>query len=282
MNRNVIEDSERQISYCIFRSLFISLFAIVIKVLQLSIYHNAETGLLDHSAMSTALGVITVLCMVYVAIEYVFLTIRVKRLAGYVKLTTQPLIGLTLVLVAICFFFQGIMGILTELTSKTGTALTGVINLLTIISAVDYGIQGVEIVLGKKKSHFWLHMIPVIWSVAVLMNVVVTCPLTVSMQSTISKVVCCGLLVMFMYYTARWACGYENRSSSWTGFFFRVSFCSLGTIWVFPYCLVYLFGVKDDTQNMPYLAILGLTLYGFVVLLQYMVLMIHKVERQKK
>ncbi len=157
-----------------------------------------------------------------------------------------------------------------------------IISILTIISAVAYGIQGLEIISERRKQRFLLNMVPVVWSITVLMNVMLTYPTTVSMQSNISKIVCCGLLMMFLYYTARWACGYEQSFMSAVGVFFRISFSMLTLMFVFPYCIVYLFGIKDSVQNMPYLAMLGLSIYGFVVLLQYMALSIHKIERKNK
>ncbi|MEG0693458.1 MAG: hypothetical protein RR444_10310 [Oscillospiraceae bacterium] len=282
MSRNIVKDIEKQISNSILRTLFVSLFAIAIKIVQLSMFHNDRTGLLNQSPLSSFLGVVAVVCMLYVIVEYILLTLKVKRLAGYVNLTTQPLIGLSLVMVAVCFFFQGIMDILTSLTTGTSTALSSIINILTIVSAVDYAVQGLEIVWEKRKRHFILNMVPVVWSIAVLMNVMLTYPTTVSMQSNASKVLCCALLVMFMYYTARWACGYEHQFMSAIGVFFRISFFSLTVMFVLPYCIVYLFGIKDSSQNMPYLALLGLSLYGFVVLLQYMALSLTKIAKKLK
>ncbi|MFZ2538700.1 MAG: hypothetical protein WAX04_07345 [Oscillospiraceae bacterium] len=282
MSRDIVKDIEKQISNSILRTLFVSLFAIAMKVLQLVMFHNSKTGLLNLSFLSNLFGMMVVVCMLYVTVEYVLLTIKVKKIAGYVNLVTQPLIGLSLVMVGVCFLFQGIMGILTSLTTGTSTALSSIISILTIISAVAYGIQGLEIISEKRKRHFLLNMVPVVWSIAVLMNVMLTYPTTVSVQSNISKVICCGLLVMFLYYTARWACGYEQSFMSAVGVFFRISFSALTLMFVLPYCLVYLFGIKDSVQNMPYLALLGLSIYGFIVLLQYMALSLHKIEMRNK
>lgn len=283
MSADTVKNIEKQINNSILRTLLAALFAIILKTLQLIFFHNDITGLLNQSFLSSLLGVAVVVCMLYVVGEYILLTLKMKREIGYVNPTsTQPLIGLALVLVGICFLFQGIVDILSSLTTSSGTMLTTIIGILTIVSAVDYAIQGLEIIWDKPKRHFVLHMVPVVWSIAVLMNVMVTYPLIVSMQSNVAKVLCSALLVMFMYYTARWACGYENHVMSTVGVFFRTAFPCLMLMFIFPYCIAFLFGVKDGGQNMPYLAMLGLSIYGFITLFQYLVLSISKLQKRHK
>lgn len=282
MGMELVKDIEKQISKSILRTIFVAVFAVAIKVVQLVVFDDAATGLLKRSSISTVIGIIVILCICYVVFEYIMLTLKLKRLAGYVNITTQPLIGLSLVMVGICFLFQGITDILTGLTTSGGTFLMSIINVLTIVSAVDYGIQGFEIISEKRRQHFILNMVPVVWSIAVLMNVVMTCPTVVSMQSNAEKVICCSLLALFMYYTARWACGYEQNFMSHVGVFFRVSFSVLTIILVFPYCISYLFGAKDSMYNMPYIAMFGLAIYGFLVLLQYMALSLTKIQRKNR
>lgn len=281
MSVELVKNVERQISNSILRTIFVSVFAIALKVVQLLAFSNSATGLLDVSLMSTVIGVAVFICMAYVAYEYIMLTLKVKRLAGYVNITTQPIIGLSLVMVGVCFLFQGISDILTGLTSKSSTFLVSIINILTIVSAVDYGIQGFEIIGQKRKTHFILNMVPVLWSIAVLMNVIITGPTVVSFQSNTAKVICCSIVALFMYYTARWACGYEKNFMSHVGVFFRISFSCLTFIFVLPYCLAYLFGVKDSMYNMPYIAMLGLAIYGLLVLLQYMALSLSKIQHRQ-
>lgn len=273
---------EKQISNLILRTVLVSLFSIVIKIVQISVYHDKVTGLIKTTPMSIFLQTIVVLCVLYIVFECLRVTFKVKKIVANVKVNTKPIIGLTTIMVGICFLFQGIMDTLTGFTTKNVKAMFLIVGVLGIATAIDFFIQGFSMVSGNFKSNFTLNIIPVLWGIAVLMNVLITYPVVVSIQPNISKVLCSCLLLLFLYFICKWNCGYEEKTNFLVSVFIKLSYFSLSIIFILPYCIVYLFGVRDDIINVPYIALLGLALYGFIILMQYMAVVLNKVQKRIK
>ena len=272
--------AEKRISHTIVRTLIAFVAIIALKTFQIIHFYDAKTGLLNETIFKNVLTVLVYIIIGYVVVEYVLLVRWIRDNIGYVESKSTQIGGLVLIIVGFCFMIQGIMGLLPHLFASVIDLRSVLTDIFCLLSAVTYFIKGMSIVLGNKKQYMGINIVPVIWSMLVLLDVMLTYPIIISVQTGFSKALTAAFLTLFMYYDFRCNCGYEKEFKSWASVFVRISFGFIMGAWNLPYCIAYLFKVRDDTINMPYIALLGLLLYGFIILMQYMSQAVIKVEKR--
>ncbi len=269
----------------------IAIFAVIVKTSQIFIFFNKKTGLIQKTLMSNILNIIFWMLVFLIVMIYIKLSLIVTPFTAKFKLGTPKIVGYVLFITSLLFFIQGIMDFIrhlldfkTNLGNKQYIDLNGIAKLMAIIpklfplltdilcvlSAISFCIIAMEHIKDIAKKNSMLSLIPVVWSCFLIFNTLMSISTVVSMQGNVSKVIMAILTVLFLQITATWACGYEHKKKTLFSVFIRISYSIITFITIVPFAFAHMIGIKDSINTVPYLCYIGLILYGFIVLIQFL------------
>lgn len=269
----------------------IAFVGICLRAIQLILLYDKSTGLIKLGTTAIALEMGVISCVVITIVIMIMVAIQIAPLTKYYELGTPTLAGYVLFVTTLLFLLQGMFGAadhyffmqdyLFEIKNmdydnmeKMRLLMPHYLALATdvfcILSAFSFYVLAMEYVREDEKKHLALYLVPVVWSTLVMISAIISVGSVVSIQSSWEKVVVTGFVMLFLYYTSYWACGYERRPKTTLAVFMRIVFPITSVIMVVPYLIAKLFRVKDVFVDIPYLAYLGLALYGVVVMIQFL------------
>lgn len=262
------------------------------KTLQLILCYDKTSGLLAQSTTATAFSVLLWICAAGVAAAGIWMGVTINGLSVPFRTGRPMLLGIGLFVVGICFLGQSVADLLAflEIAEKllqpgsTGTGEAGflaylhdtwgigpiqiAVSVIGFITAIAFIVMAYSVVATGRRPHLIVGLIPVIWCVVYMFNLMYTYENLVSMQTNGVKTGVAILTVLFLYYMARNLWDLDGKREAPLGVFARILFPGFAFAEAMPYCVVYLMGIRDRVGNMPYLALTGLALYGGVGLIQ--------------
>lgn len=284
-------------------TVIVAIIGVLFKTMQLVMFFDKKTGMIANQPFANIFHWISVACMIVVVLITLNLSTYIVPTTRFFELGTPRIAGYILFCTTILFILQGMIDLsghimdyldlntrIAEgnLNDATKTSLlipnifSMVVDVFCLLSALSFYVLAMEYVREDDKKHLVLYLIPVIWSALVLVNVIIAAPSVVSIQSNGTKAILSILVIAFLYFVSLWACGYEPRQKTFFSLFVRMAFPTVSMVMVIPYLISFLFGVRDNVMNVPFLSILGLSLYGVVVMLQFLSGCCFQLDKRKR
>lgn len=249
------------------RTLIATAVGVILKTWQLVVCYNPSgNGLLKNTAEGKWLSLGVVLMLLWIAAEYLLFSLSQRKhaLSAPVtgKLTSLAWIGVGLVMGA-----EGLLRLLSGFQGRKPDVIFLIASGLEIVSALVFLTEGL---FSKKEGTFasLALIVPVLWSVLVLVQVTLRYPTVVAMQLPASKVILCCVAVLFLLYQVRFLCGGGSEDGMLASLFFRFASPCLLLTFSLPYGVAWLSGIRDKVQDVPYFAFIALGVYGLFALIE--------------
>lgn len=295
--------TEKEVKGALLRVVVAVLAGVCLTVIQVVTQYDAEKRMLSQGFFTSLVNVIVVLVTIYVAGEFFVITQKLKVFSAELKLNSVPIVGISMILSAVCFFVQSISdvnaviekgnmllkaavavekdaGIATFFGDRNALAAVGA--LLCILSAVSFLVDGVSMIKKSRPSPFWLRLVPPAWAGITLLNVMMSYPSVVSAQGDVSKVFSCILTVLFLLYSSSVLCGVKVGKKYFSSLFIRLSYPALMFLTVFPYGLSMLFFTKHETVNIPHFAYAGLIVFSAMSTIQLVLMSMYEMKKRSR
>jgi len=243
------------------------------KTIELLLFYDASTGMLDPSGgMPLVLGIGTVLVLISGV-----LTASLLRRSGTFCTSGQPITtGVGIFLSGVCFLGQTACDLLSVLGDSTliiGGPKADITYLQIAVSVFSLLTGGVMIAIAYrmiatgKRPYPVLALVPTLWCILFMMNLLYSYENLVSMQDNAEKTAAGVLALLFCYYFGR-ELGSGGDKPSLVELLSRTLFPGIGFLLTVPYCVAWVCGVRDRASNMPYLALAGLAVLAGISLVQ--------------
>lgn len=257
---------KKRVTGVLARTLIATAVGVLLKTWQLVVCYNPSgNGLLKNTAEGKWLSLGVVLMLLWIAAEYLLFSLSQRKhaLSAPVtgKLTSFAWIGVGLVMGA-----EGLLRLLSGFQSRKPDVIFLIASGFEIISALVFLTEG----FFPKKEGVVASLaliVPVLWSVLVLVQVTLRYPTVVAMQLPASKVILCAIAVLFLLYQVRFLCGGESEAA-FSSLFFRFASPCLLLTFSLPYGVAWLSGIRDKVQDVPYFAFVALGVYGLFALIE--------------
>lgn len=272
-------------------TIVVALIGTLFKTTQIIVFFNRNTGLINNTVISNIFNFIVLICFLFIVARLFLLSIKILPTTEHFNIGTPRFVGYILFFTTLLFVLQGVIDLSSHIMDYYDISTkiqylnlspdekklmlfpliySIVIDVFCLLSALSFYVLAMEYVRQDEKKHLFLYLIPVIWSTLVLINIIISVPNVVSYQTTYEKSTLMTFAILFLYYISYWACGYESKKKTAFSVFFRVSFSIVTSMFVIPYLIAFIFRIKDSIVNIPYLALFGLLVYGFIVMLQFL------------
>lgn len=271
-------------------SLYLALFGFVMKTLQILIFFDKDTGLIQNTFLSDAFSFSSTVAFWLLIVLNIKVTFEISPVVLKLKPQNNILSGYSFFLAGVFFFLQGICFINRDIQNyhknvelfltqtaedkltfmqKLSEMFPVIVDVLAIISAVCFVILGIVYVVDYPKANFTYLLIPVIWGAASLISILLLLSSLVSMISNGVKIGFAVFVLLFLYYITSFLSCYEKQERRYLSVFVRISYPTVYLIWGLPYFIGFLFGKKDLIDVIPHLCYFGLFLFSIPFCLEY-------------
>lgn len=291
--------NKKSMEKSVYLSCALGVIAVIIRTVLLLFYFDKETGLPIDNSFTLFLNLAVYGLIAIIVVINLQLAMDIAPITGRFKLSMPPIAGYSLFLTAIAFLIQGVVSFLRDLfkflewnaldiaVKEKIAAMTVyfplVIDIFAVLSAVAFYLAAMEHFRddgdGFKPTKSFI--IPVLWCALLVLELVINALNVITVQNIMEKTILYLLVLLFVYYAAMWGYGLEPKRKSVFSIFIRAVFPVISLTLTLPYAIAYLFGVRDTTSLTPLIALIGLSTYGFIILLQYLVASVYFVSKTK-
>ena len=265
------------IRYGMLAVLVLPLVLAAVKTVQLLLFFDAETGMLSSGKGANFLQWILWIGGGIVLAVGSWMTFELRRAKGYYLPAPTLEEGVGLFAAGICFFGQAVSDLLLIMEDrrlKIGGANGDISWLQVVVSAAGLLLAAALIVMAYrmiatgKRPPALVGALPAVWCMLFMLSLMYTFENVVSVQENTVKTLTGVLAMMCSYYLGRSCSGIDGREESIGGVWFRLVFPGIGFAASMPYCVAYLMQVRERAGNVPYLAVMGLSLWAGVSAVQ--------------
>lgn len=263
-----------------YTAFLLALIAISIKTIQIVLFYDPLSGLVSKNFSSSGLGLLATLIVAITFLINLKITLNLKEDEKPVKIGSIMLFVFAMVVTAICFIIQGIVGLiihtkdyshkLKELRFDDINAsisfserMPELLYLFTDIACIICALVFVTIALktfkSRKLNSQYFFLIPVVWGAISLICTVIEISNRVSVQSNVSKVLSSIFALIFLLYIFLISIK-SNATKKFSIILMSISFGSILLALTLPYAIAFVFGVRDIDFNIPIFAYIGLSL----------------------
>lgn len=246
-----------------------SLGALFLKLMQLALYFDSESGLLrpDLGASLLQWGVYLTFAIAVGFSFWTALAIRESR-----KLELKPSIGagISIFVAGICCLAQSVVNLLGgnfQQLNKKLDILAIVSTAFCFLTAVFLIVIAYRVIGTGKKPSILFFIVPILWSLILIVQLLMSYPSSVSLQADAERTICAGLALWFLLDMSRRFSSEPPVNSP-----IRIFLLILAPVVLFscslPYAIMWLFGIRDAREAMPYLALFGISIIGFANFIQ--------------
>lgn len=279
------------IQYGLMVVLVLPVLLAAVKTFELLFYYDSATGMLGGGGGAAVFRWILGIGTAVTVAAGIWVSVEINRAAGSYRLGRPLVLGIGLFVAGVFFLGQSVSDLLVVLSDhrlKIGGLQADISYLQVAVSAfglvtgvVIIGLAYMLIATGRRPNALF-SMVPAVWCVLFMLNLLYSYENLVSMQDNAVKTVCGVLALLFLYYFGRSFSGLDDGIEAGPGVFARVLFPGIGFLTTAPYCIAWLCGVRDRAGNMPYLALAGLSVLAAISLMQLCVGAILGLRRMEK
>lgn len=248
---------------------FFSLGAAFLKLMLLALYFDPEAGALRSDLGASLLrwgGFLMFLAAAGFALWTAFALNRSRKL----RLTPSIGAGISVFAAGICCLAQSVANLLGGNFQQRNNkpdylAITSTV--FCFLTAIFLIIIAYQMIGTGKRSSVLLFTVPILWSLILMVQLLMAYPSFVSLQADTERTVCAGMALWFLLDTARrFSSDFPANSPFRIFLLLMAPFVLLtGSL---PYAVMWLLGVRDAREVMPYLALFGLSIIGFAHFIQ--------------
>ena len=268
----------------------------ILKLIQLFIYFDPADGLLRSAFARFLLDGVLAVGIAGLLAAGVLLA-RTVLSAGELPIRPLPIGGIALGVTAVCFLGQAILDVIGGF-QKSGAYFVNaayskepawsqqldwsrlILAGLGFLSAIALGFAAWTVISRRRPSAFCF-LPPVLWSGLLLVDLLMSYPRVISFQSDASKTVCAVLTLLFVMDVAEQFTD-DGAPDNWLRYLLRIAAPGVIFVTTLPYVVVWIFGIRDASPRVPYLALLGLSLYGAVNFMQISASAVHCLRKKQK
>lgn len=262
-------------------------FAIALKVIYITAYYDKVTGLFEKGFLPGIMNFAFYLIVVLLFALNFLLTSGVVVHFKHLKHDEPVVVGYAMFFTAVMFVVEGLFGFyshfvmlvdakhnfLTMQLMEIITTLMPFINdLICMLCAFAFYNMAMESFCEDDEPRRSISMsaIPVIWATMSLFNVLITTNDQMFVQGDISQIMFSMFTLVFLYFIMESYIFPQNRrKQTMFTIWARFSYAGVSMVVVIPYLIVRLFGVADHVQIMPYFALLGVSVFSVVSMMNF-------------
>lgn len=246
------------------------------------LFSNPQTGLQEQNSTSWTLLAVAILLVVYLVIDSVISSCRILKVENATKTQSAEVLrefnptrcdAIAFLVGGVFFLAQFVLDFLHALDSEIAHSLQISSFLIwacccfSLFSAISFGIQGFTVLKSGKAAGLLASAPPVIWGIFALLHLVMMYPMAVSVQLDYEKVLLCLLALLFLFYLMGESTGFIEKRQRRISGIVRMIFPAIGVAFSAPYLIAQLFGIRDRVTTVSFVAVLGIGIMGFILLL---------------
>lgn len=262
-----------------------------IKTIQILLFYDESTGMLQENEAVQIMNWIVVGGMILLGLFEVWMSLIIHTAESHFRLGMPPILGVGMFIAGIFFLGQvaaDLLFVLDNSRLKIGgpygdiSVLQVLLSVMGLFTAVMLIMMAYSIIATGKRPSPLLSIIPLGWCILFSVQLLFSYENLISMQDNMVKTELGVLSLAFLYYMARSLSGMDGIKEARLGVIARVLFPGVSLVGAVPYCVAYLFGCHDRVGNMPYLALVGLSVLSGICLTQLCVGALYGLRRKDK
>jgi len=263
-----------------YTAFMLAVIAISIKTIQILLFYDPASGLISKTFSSGGLGLLSTLIVAIIFLVNLKIALNLKEDAKPVKIGSLKFFLFTMVVNALCFITQGIVGLVSHtkdysqklkelrfddvnvsisFSEKMPEILYLFTDIFCIICAFSFAIIALKTFKSRKLNSQYFFLIPVVWGSLSLICTVIEISNRVSIQSSKSKVLSSIFVLIFLLYIFLISIK-SNETKKFSIILMSISFGWILLALTLPYALAFVFGARSIDFNIPIFAYLGLIL----------------------
>ncbi|MEG0895329.1 MAG: hypothetical protein RSE93_06395 [Oscillospiraceae bacterium] len=263
-------------------SFLVAIIAIIIKTIDILLYYNETSGIIQGNFINTTLNIIFYACIVLIIILGVSSTKSTAKYSKKILFNETIIMGYILFFCAVMFIIQGLLGFYHNLDQHFSSNVLSQYNLVrritpflcdifACLSAFSFYKMAMQCFRdeGEPRKKLFSAIFPSIWGVLMVIYSLFITYESVIIQSYAEQISFYCFMLLFLYYTTVHFYECENGKKTLVTEFVRINFGIIASVVFLPYVFAGFLGIKDTLHSLPNFAVTGLCIYSIALFLQY-------------